>query len=179
MKVKCINPKNYNLTLDKEYDVVEEHEQRYTIVNDNGKEVYYNKALFEVVKDTEFTVEVDYDNNSFGIEIYNGEEVLLCEDYNLHEVANNCGVTDFGEVNDLFYRIKSDVGGNIVEVFTDVILAMLSELHGKYGMILFSTNKDYPEIWDVLDELCDFSSESIVDPNSDNDIKLWGMYLNK
>lgn len=49
MDIICVNPKNYKLTLNKEYFVIEESNDYYIIVNDGGVISKYGKTLFEIV----------------------------------------------------------------------------------------------------------------------------------
>ena len=49
----CTNPKNYKLTLNKTYLVVEDEGETVKIINDTNKTVRYYKDLFEEVVEEE------------------------------------------------------------------------------------------------------------------------------
>lgn len=53
----CKNPKNYKLTLDKAYLVVEDEGETVKIINDTNKTVRYYKDLFEEVVEEEVVAE--------------------------------------------------------------------------------------------------------------------------
>ena len=42
-KLKCTNPKDYKLTLNGEYEILDESTDLFTIINDSGKKVNYAK----------------------------------------------------------------------------------------------------------------------------------------
>lgn len=50
-KLICINPKNYKLTLDKEYSIVIDEGETVLLINDNNKTVRYYKDLFQEIEE--------------------------------------------------------------------------------------------------------------------------------
>ena len=63
IKVRCINTLNFkDLTLGKEYLVIEEEPQRYKILNDHESIRRYHKSLFEKVEDVLMVECVDNKN---------------------------------------------------------------------------------------------------------------------
>lgn len=50
-KLICTNPKNYKLTLNKEYLIVIDEEDTVMLINDNNKTVRYYKDLFQLVQE--------------------------------------------------------------------------------------------------------------------------------
>lgn len=53
----CTNPKNYKLTQGKVYDILEEEDGYYLLVNDSNKTVRYYSDLFDDVEESNETVE--------------------------------------------------------------------------------------------------------------------------
>ena len=185
MKVKCINQNNYkDITVDNEYELVEILENFYHITADSGNVRSYNKIYFELIPEPaiedvdevgiveveeEDTIIVNY-VNSGGISILiNGNETKL----NYYGVAGNCGIYSFNGINDLF-----DFCHNDKELFQKAILEIIKVFaESKNGcMLIFSTNDEMYEIWEVLDEVMDTQSEAVNNPNSEMDVKLWIKY---
>ena len=187
MKVKCINQNNYkDITVGNEYEVVEILENFYHITANSGNVRSYNKKYFELVAepviedvDEVGVVEVEEEDtiivnyvNSGGISILiNGNETKL----NYYGVAGNCGIYSFNGINDLF-----DFCNNDKELFQKAILEIIKVFaESKNGcMLIFSTNDEMYEIWEVLDEVMDMQSEAVNNPNSDMDVRLWIKYTN-
>ena len=188
MKLKCINQGSFkNITLGNEYQLLEESVDLYIIINNIGVSARYSKDYFEVIPepipeiiedvDEVGVVEVEEEDtiivnyvNSGGISILiNGNETKL----NYYGVAGNCGIYSFNGINDLF-----DFCHNDKELFQKAILEIIKVFaESKNGcMLIFSTNDEMYEIWEVLDEVMDTQSEAINNPNSDMDIKLWVKY---
>ena len=53
MKVKCIDNRGFNeyITIGKTYDVIEEDDMSYTIINDNGHGWWLNKQCFKTISE--------------------------------------------------------------------------------------------------------------------------------
>lgn len=186
MKVKCINQHNYkDITVGNEYEVVEILEDFYHITANSGNVKSYNKKYFELV--TEPVIE---DVNEVGVvEEEEKEDVIIVEyvntdgisisingeifNLNYYNVAGNCGVHSYNGVNYLFDSCKNDK-----ELFKKSILAIIEvfEESNNGCMLIFSTNDEMYEIWEVLDEVMDMQSEAVNNPNSDMDVKLWIKY---
>ena len=186
MKVKCINQNNYkDITVGNEYEVVEILENFYHITADSGNVRSYNKKYFELVAEP-----VIEDEDEIGVEentedeiniTFNGEGDIVYEvngndaTLEFYEVASNCGVKSYHGVNYLFENCD-----NNSELFKKVIEAIIEEVIERDNscMLIFSTNSSYRDIWTVLDEVMDFSSEEVKNPSSDMDVKLWIKYTN-
>lgn len=186
MKLKCINQGNFkNITFENEYQVLEESVDLYTIINNAGVSARYSKNYFEVipepipdiiedveeigVKEDEIVVDFDGDGD-INLEI-NDNEVSL----EFYEVASNCGVKSYHGMNYLFENCDHNP-----VLFEKVITAIIEEViyRNNSCMLIFSTNNTCPEIWTVLDKVMDFSSQSVENPNSDMNVKLWIKYTN-
>ena len=186
MKVRCINQNNYkDITVVNEYEVVEILENFYHITADSGNVRSYNKKYFELVAEP-----VIEDVDEIGIEeniedeiniTFNGEGDIAYEvngndaTLEFYEVASNCGVKSYHGVNYLFENCDCNK-----DLFKKVIEAIIEEIIecNNSCMLIFSTNSSYMDIWAVLDEVMDFSSKIVENPNSDMDVRLWIKYTN-
>ena len=185
MKLKCINQGNFkNITLGNEYQLLEESVDLYIIINNSGVSARYSKDYFEVipepipeiiedveevgVKEDEIGIDFDEDGD-INLEI-NDNEVSL----EFYEVSSNCGVKSYHGVNYLFENCDYNP-----VLFEKVITAIIEEViyRNNSCMLIFSTNDTYPEIWTALDKVMDFSSQSIENPNSYSQVKLWIKYV--
>jgi len=185
MKVKCINQGNFrNVTEGKEYEVISEDARAYKIKANDGDDRNYSKGYFEVIpepviedideigvaeeKQPEFTVEWGDDSNI--LICANGNSVLL----EYCRVASNCGVASYHGVNWLLENCDENI-----DLFKDIIKSIIEliEESSQYCMFILSTNSEYTIIWDALDEIMDFESETVENPNSDMDVKLWIKYV--
>lgn len=184
MKVKCINQHHFkNIIEGNEYEVSEETVDFYIIKNTLGNTARYSKEYFEVISEpiiedidevgvedvVDFSIEWDDDYTNILINIQENEVKL--EYYN---VSSNCGVASYHGVNWLFENcnFNTDLFKKIIEE----VIKTVSDRRNK-AILIFSTNDEYSEIWTILDELMDLSTETIENPNSDNEIKLWIKYV--
>ncbi|MFW5794658.1 MAG: hypothetical protein ACOCV1_04150 [Bacillota bacterium] len=204
MKAVCKNPKNYNLSLEKPYEVISTLNDFYVIQNDKGLVRSYNKALFveevEVpvkeltIEDISFTVVVADSSRGY-ITLFLGDSEKE-DDYEfvLDEVAGNCGVISFEGVNDTYGGIFNEITDLLIEkdidanneqihnltkqVFEDIVIKLVDQAaNDDKAMLVFSTNDEWKEIWEVLDRLSDFQTPEVNNPGSGSQIKLWILYV--
>ena len=186
MKVKCINQNNYkDITVGNEYEVVEILENFYCITANSGNVRSYNKKYFESIPNP-----IIEDEDEIGVEeniedeiniTFNGEGDIAYEvngndaTLEFYEVASNCGVKSYHGVNYLFENCdcNKDLFKKVIEAIVEVVIERDNSC-----MLIFSTNSSYMDIWAVLDEVMDFSSKAVENPNSDMDVRLWIKYTN-
>lgn len=207
----CINPKNYKLTLDKNYPIVIDEGETVMIVNDSNKTVRYYKDLFEEVEEeiipepepvivrTEQdlidsiasdglrTTYIDFNNQT----IYVTNHLQCLNNTN----SFSCGIkniTDIGDQIDEIYGVIEDTEETSEEdlpLLTKSIIKHHFKNYVKYcinngfnaGIYLMSCNITGgscldEEVVDILNEISDFNTEPERNPNSGNEIKLWGFY---
>lgn len=207
----CINPKNYKLTLDKNYPVVIDEGETVMIVNDSNKTVRYYKDLFqeveeEIIPEPEPVVvrtEQDLIDSiaSDGLETsyvdFNNETVNIVNHLHILDNANSfsCGIKNIINIGNQLEEIydtitdTADDAGEDLELLTKAIIKhhfknYIKEKsnNGTNGaLFLMSCNVTGgecldDEIVDILNEISDFNTESEVNPNSGNEIILWGFY---
>lgn len=187
MKVKCINQRNFrNLTLNNEYEVVEQSVDFYHVVNDNGVTARYSKEYFELadleinqpvveevaeeelVEEFEMYVEFapDGQKERYIIHIDEDNEADLYGEL----VAGNCGVLSLNGVNDLYDSLDNDL--ELFEQAIRLLIECAKEYNNK-AFLVFSTNYNYPNMCAVLDGIANTTSDCLENPNSDNEIKIW------
>jgi len=95
MKIKCTNKKEFkNLTLDKEFELVNEEGNFYYIINDAELETRYSKELFTVIPET-----IDFNMNNVRILVQAG-------------ITNNRTVTIHYDINGTLNLVMNfTVGG--------------------------------------------------------------------
>jgi hypothetical protein len=196
-KIKCINEGPYKITLDKEYNLVKTEGNYYFLQNDSLKLVRYSKDFFEEVQNnitleeesnvvislTEAQVIASISEDGSAFTDNNGEfvELDLCF-LSASESTISCGIIEFQGINDLISSIEEEVptvDSDRIElkrsIFKKVIKYSVSQQ--KCAIALFSTNVDFDEdILPALDEVSDVVSKTVINPNSENNIKLWMMY---
>ena len=184
MKVTCINANNFaNLTEGTVYQVSEETKDLYILVNDLGVSARYHKKFFEEYREKPKIVPPSFsiirNGSNFFLDITHGPENHRSVEripFTVSLVSSSCGIASIHNINGLANRL------NALEILTEenfqaAIETILREY--QYSMVIFSTNDSYPIIWDVMDRICSFSSEERRNPNSNNQIKLWGFYTSE
>ena len=196
-KLKCTNPKDYKLTLNGEYEILDESTDLFTIINDSGKKVNYAKSLFTVEaatppppppparteQDCINSIQIDGNNIKF---IDLGENtVTILVAMNLR--SNNdfsCGVVRLEGLNALMNRIEEGVDESEEdlillkqEIFKKAII--WNSRRNSFRFVLLSTNNDenYEDYYDTLDSLSHCATEWKTNPNSGNEIKIWTLLI--
>ncbi len=211
--VKCINPKTYNLTRNKEYETVAEENGVYIMFNDRGLRAKYNTSLFEDVvtqlSDQEIFNSYNVNWEEGTITINNRDNEVLNLHYDNDEHANNylddlddqrsfasCGIRAVHGINRLYNSIvelvnefqfdNNELKSNLIrKIFADhVKMYVLKYCIDTGAFTLFSTNitndgtdentsdQAVEDIISILDSYSDCTEQG-VNPNSDNEIKIW------
>ena len=192
-KLKCINPKNYRLTQNGEYEVVDDGVEFVKIINDSGKTVRYSKELFqeEVVPvapppppartEQDCINSIIIDNNYIRFNDLNNDTITI--DATMIRNSNNgfsCGVVRLEGINTLMSRIE-----NAVDTSEDDLIDLKKAILKKavdwnlrrspyaFGLISTNQNSNYEDYYDVLDEMSSSMTEWVTNPNSNNQIKIW------
>ena len=203
----CTNPKNYRLTLNKVYKIIEvDDDGYYFLTNDSDKVVRYDSNLFEdelqesvanpqpvAVPEIIIRTEQDCINSitvdSNGIHYTNidNQQVSINISLSTSDTSISCGIKQIYNINSLIDNI---INGTIHQSLDLILLQkqlFKSSLnyfidHGvnECALVLISTNieEDYEDFYDCLDELSEVVTDSVENPNSGNDIKLWVIKVN-
>ena len=187
MKVKCINQGNFkSIIINGEYHATLNNDGTRYQIQIAGVEREYALKYFEVIEEPipeiiedveevgvvedEIYIEFDDDIEDINIRVNGNLSNLI-----FYEVASNCGVRSYNGVNFLFENCEQNI-----DLFRKVITEVLDRIieENCCCMTLFSTNHEYEEIWMVLDEIMDFGSIYVKNPNSYSQVKLWIKYTN-
>lgn len=206
----CVNPKNYKLTLDKNYAIVIDEGETVMIINDSNKTVRYYKDLFKEVEEeiipepepviirteqdlidsiTSDSLNITYiDFNNELITINNRLSILNNDDSFSCGVKNVINIGD--QIEDIYDIISNtaDNAGEDLELLTKTVIKchfknfIKDKSNDNYngGIYLISCNINgdglNEEEVDILNEISDFNTEPEINPNSNNEIMLWGFY---
>lgn len=190
--VRCINAKNYRITVGNEYTVtnVNGREGYYNVINDNGRSVTYASNLFEDVP-TESTVEEILATLNVNITDENVVLNFTADGNNrrvtvrkLTETNTNisCGIKQLYGINPFTTTLVNNLNefsnrGNLVQQLINRAYETMINSTSSAGIILLSTNENdtnFNVTNEALDRIAN-QSYSTLNPNSDNTIKMWIM----
>ena len=98
MIIKCINKKGFdNLTLDKEYVVIDERQEYYVVISDNNEEVICSKDRFIVIRDSKLIQKIKATINELNYQIKSDGK-----DIKLYTIRKNSK----GEIKEILIKFK-------------------------------------------------------------------------
>ena len=198
----CTNPKNYKLTQGKVYEILDEEDGYFLLVNDSNKTVRYYSDLFgdieeaveevappppparteaDVISSLNVTCNgqrctvtyVDLNNQSIGFQTSTIE---------ISGTNISCGIRQISGINDILYCIDNNVNtdeDDLLELKKEIVNRVISLLinrnRGNTKWMIMSTNNDssFEDYFDVFDSLAQTNLGWETNPNSGNEIKLW------
>lgn len=175
MKVKCIiNPREFNITTDKEYEVKGEKDWGYLIDNDESEEHWYSKNFFEMIKPE---LKITYEGGDEGAIIINNNKLKVHTTFRGTNIS--CGVLQFYGLNNIAETLiyNTNFEFNVcVDIMKKFIRNRVKE--GSFRFMVCSTNLsgNYNNRGIRAKELfLKAFGEGIqgYNPNSDNDIAVW------
>jgi len=193
MNVICKNPKNYNITLEKNYNVIEQDNDYFIIENDLENVEKYHKNLFEWEKeqlsDQEIldSINVQYVARSgryarISRENKEGEHIIkdIALDIDYSESIISCGIGELAGINNLanvVNRIELDIQDRELEskardyIFKEIIRQYVEILNTKITLLSTNITHNDERINRILSEM--YTNVSTYNYNSGNEIKLW------
>ena len=198
----CTNPKNYKLTQGKVYEILDEEDGYFLLVNDSNKTVRYYSDLFDDVEEAVEEVapppppartEADV-ISSLNVIANNVRCTVTYVDLNNQTVTFqtntigvsgtdiSCGIRQMSGINDVLASIDGNVSttdDDLLELRKEIVKRVMSLLinrnRGNSRWMLISTNSNsiYEDYFEVFDSLAQTNLGWEVNPNSGNDIKLW------
>ncbi len=198
----CTNPKNYKLTQGKVYEILDEEDGYFLLVNDSNKTVRYYSDLFSDAEETEQQVapppppartEADVISSlnvtSSGqrcsvtyVDLNNQTVTFQTSTIGISGTDISCGIRQISGINDILYCIDNNVNTNEddllelrKEILKRVISLLINRNRGNTRWMLMSTNNDdsYEDYFEVFDSLAQTNLGWENNPNSENEIKLW------
>ena len=198
----CINPKNYKLTQGKVYEILDEEDGYYLLVNDSNKTVRYYSDLFgdieeaveevapppppartetDVISSLNVTCNgqrctvtyVDLNNQTVNFQTYT---------IGIYGTEISCGIRQMSNINNILSSIDNNVStdeDDLLELRKEIVKRVISLLirynRGNTRWMLMSTNYDdtFEDYFEVFDSLAQTNLGWENNPNSGNNINLW------
>ncbi len=194
---KCIDDRGYSLTTNKEYEVLKKEGSFVFVNNDKGKIARYSAEMFkeiEIVPPPQIRTEEDCINsiinegNQTKYVDLNNELKTIENIFNVVEPGNafSCGVrmivninNTMDQINDITQSDQNIAGDDLLDLQKALLKSHLKNYMIRLGEIagiyLVSTNLNYNEdLVYAIDDIADFQSQPEINPNSGNQIKVWG-----
>lgn len=198
----CTNPKNYKLTQGKVYEILDEEDGYFLLVNDSNKTVRYYSDLFDDVEvvetiapppppparteaDVISSLNVTPNNVRCTVTYVDLNNQTVTFQTNSIEISGtdiSCGIRQMSGINDVLASIDSNVSttdDDLLELRKEIVKRVMSLLinrnRGNSRWMLISTNSNsiYEDYFDVFDSLAQTNLGWENNPNSGNEIKLW------
>ena len=198
----CTNPKNYKLTQGKVYEILDEEDGYFLLVNDSNKTVRYYSDLFDDVEEaveevappppparTEADVisSLNVTANNVGctvtyVDLNNQTVTFQTSSIETSGTGISCGIRQMSGINDVLASIDGNVSttdDDLLELRKEIVKRVISLLinrnRGNSRWMLISTNSNsiYEDYFEVFDSLAQTNLGWEVNPNSGNEIKLW------
>lgn len=187
-QVVCINPKKYNLTQGREYEVANNPTRgMYRVTNDNGRSMRYSADLFRDVpqEDTvdEIISSINFTRNNNLIVItltMDGETIRYTFTENLTRLNCSCGIHSITGISSMISFVdRLEYRENLrVRVLAEIILYCTRVRD--IGMMLISTNTNCANYGYLVEAIAYLraSNHRIIEttshnPNSGNNISLY------
>ena len=178
----CINPKNYKLTQGKVYEILDEEDGYFLLVNDSNKTVRYYSDLFGDVEeaveevapppppartetDVISSLNVTYNHQRCTVtyvDLNNQTVNFQTSTIGISGTDISCGIRQISGINDILYCIDNNVNTNEddllelrKEILKRVISLLINRNRGNTRWMLMSTNNDdsYEDYFEVIDSL--------------------------
>ena len=198
----CINPKNYKLTQGKVYEILDEEDGYYLLVNDSNKTVRYYSDLFDDIEEaveevappppparTEADVISSLNVTSGGqrcsvtyVDLNNQTVNFQTSTIGISSTDISCGIRQMHGINDILSSIDNNVStadDDLLELRKEIVKRVISLLinrnRGNTRWMLMSTNNNdtFEDYFEVFDSLAQTNLGWENNPNSGNEIKLW------
>ena len=199
----CINPKNYKLTQGKVYEILDEEDGYFLLVNDSNKTVRYYSDLFgdieeaveevappppparteaDVISSLNVTYNNNYRCNVTYVDLNNETVTFQTNIIGISTTNISCGIRQMHGINNILLSIDNNVStadDDLLELRKEIVKRVISLLihynRGNTRWMLMSTNNDssFEDYFEVFDSLAQTNLGWENNPNSGNEIKLW------
>lgn len=193
-QVRCVNPKNYKLTLNSQY-LVEEDGDFYLVVNDNGKNVRYYRDLFEDVQivvqppvipepprrtEQDCINSININDRIVSYTDINNDNVSFEWNYGYSDSNISCGINQLYRIDNLMELILNNVDTNdndfedlIKELFVRTLKSVIGTKENRFVLISTAYGDEFEDFYRYLSDLSCVETEWLDNPNSGNEIKMW------
>lgn len=213
-KIKCVETNGYKLTIDKEYNLLDERDDFYYLINDNQRQVKYHKRLFNVVEEEvvpevparrteqDMINSIQFNNNVLTFVDLDGNTITLRSNLQYGDSLISCGIGQCYGIYSLLKQIEDAIPDTddylelhkaIITTFvSNCIINKTSKVMWLVSTNLNETDEDYyydgddeieylytQEVLETLNSLAGTVSEDVVNPNSDNTIRMWVFYTDR
>ncbi len=198
----CTNPKNYKLTQGKVYEILDEEDGYFLLVNDSNKTVRYYSDLFDDVEEaveevappppparTEADVISSLNVTCNGqrctvtyVDLNNQSVTFQTSLIGIDGTNISCGIRQMHGINAIMESIDDNVDtdeDDLLELRKEIVKRVTSlfirYFRGNSRWMLMSTNNNdtFEDYFEVFDSLAQTNLGWENNPNSGNEIKLW------
>ena len=198
----CTNPKNYKLTQGKVYEILDEEDGYFLLINDSNKTVRYYSDLFDDVEEaveevapptpparTEADVISSLNVTSSDqrcsvtyVDLNNQTVNFQTSTIEISGTDISCGIRQMHGINNILLSIDNNVSttdDDLLELKKEILKRVISLLinrnRGNTRWMLMSTNNNssFEDYFEVFDSLAQTNLGWENNPNSGNEIKLW------
>ena len=198
----CTNPKNYKLTQGKVYEILDEEDGYFLLVNDSNKTVRYYSDLFDDAEeaveevappppparteaDVISSLNVTYDGQRCTVtyvDLNNQTVNFQTNTIGISTTNISCGIHQMHNINDVLSSIENNVNtdeDDLLELRKEIVKRVTSLFiryhRGNSRWMLMSTNNNdtFEDYFEVFDSLAQTNLGWENNPNSGNEIKLW------
>lgn len=187
MRIKNVNKpiKFKNLTLNKDYDAVEDGEV-FVVTNDAGFRARYAKNYFRVLPEVPATrnlldlLTVTYEDDQLTIVLNRTTRTIPLD---ISSSTISCGIDQIDgisdlkrTVNDIYAAKMADIIGTKAEMFEAILAEIFATLHEASDRMCWLISDEIrvtdEQLDAVLTEMSDIHTDGI-NPNNDHNIRLW------
>lgn len=197
----CTNPKNYKLTQGKSYEILDEEDGYFLLVNDSNKTVRYYSDLFDDVEEAQpvappppparteadvissLTVTYGHDRCIVNYVDLNNQVInFTTATVGTSSTNISCGIYQLHNINAIMESIDENVDTDeedLLELRKEIVKKVISlfirNKRGNTRWMMMSTNNDsnFEDYFEVFDSLAQTNLGWENNPNSGNEIKLW------
>ena len=198
----CTNPKNYKLTQGKVYEILDEEDGYYLLINDSNKTVRYYSDLFTDVEEAVQEVapppppartEADVINslivtysdrrcNVTYLDLENNTVSFTTNQISVNDTHISCGIKQLYNINNVLESIEANIDTSSSDfidlkkqIIKQVISRFISNLISSSRWMLMSTNfeTDFEDYYEIFDSLSQTNLGWEENNNSGSNIKLW------
>jgi hypothetical protein len=161
MEIKCIDTRGYKqITLNKNYELINETENRYAILNDKGVQTNYGKALFEKVPEIVALPKVtDIEIETSAVVDNEDDQAYIRPKVIFKFLLNNNETKTLVKSMEEIVGYTSTIGCGITEISgVNTMMNFINNLEKDFNGFVNDNNHIFELIKEELDEPVDFGA---------------------